>query len=106
MNYHRANLPGEPDAKAGGLVPAAQAVPVAGDPYASAYGYGNERGAETTSGFQLGLLVEYLRILIKHRWLILSIVAAAVLFGAVTTLMQTPLYTSTVRLQIDRAADK
>src|SRR5262249_53467360 len=40
------------------------------------------------------------------RWLIISVVSSAVILGAVTTLMQTPLYTSTVRLQIDRAADK
>ena len=34
----------------------------------------------------------------------LSIVAAALVIGAVSTLMKTPLYTSTVRLQIDRIA--
>ena len=106
MNYHRINPPDENDAKPGGLVPAAQAVPVARDPYASAVGrYGYGYGAEAPSTFQIDLL-EYLRILVKHRWLILSIVAAAVVLGAVTTLMKTPLYTSTIRLQIDRAADK
>ena len=106
MNYYRINPPDESDAKPGGLVPAAQAVPVARDPYGSAVGrYGYGYGAEAPSTFQIDLL-EYLRILVKHRWLILSIVAAAVVLGAVTTLMKTPLYTSTIRLQIDRAADK
>src|SRR5262249_32957858 len=46
------------------------------------------------------------RILVKHRWLIVSIVTAAVVLGLVTTLMQTPVYTSTVRIQIDRAGQK
>jgi polysaccharide biosynthesis transport protein len=106
MNYQRINPPDESDAKPGGLVPAAQAVPVARDPYTSAVGrYGYGYSAEAPAAFQIDLL-EYLRILVKHRWLILSIVSAAVVLGAVTTLMKTPLYTSTIRLQIDRAADK
>jgi polysaccharide biosynthesis transport protein len=102
MNYHRANLPDDAEPKA--VVATAQTVPLARDPYNSAAGsyYGPAYGqyAETPSSFQLNLL-EYLRIVVKHRWLILSIVAAALVFGAVRTLMQTPLYTSTVRLQID-----
>ena len=46
-------------------------------------------------------LLEYWRILYKRKWLILGIAAAFVVLGAVRTLMQTPVYTSTVRLQID-----
>src|SRR5690348_6366750 len=106
MNYQRPNLP-EDHAKAGRVPAAAKAVPAARDPYQSVVaahygpGYGPGYGyAETPSSFQLNLL-EYLRIAVKHRWLILSIVGAALVFGAVRTLMQTPLYTSTVRLQID-----
>ena len=57
------------------------------------------------SEFQIDLL-EYLRILYKRRWLILSIVSAGLIFGALTTLMKTPLYTSSVRLQIDRNISK
>jgi polysaccharide biosynthesis transport protein len=98
MNYHRANLPSEPDAKAGGLVPTPQAPLVARDPYASAVG---AYGVETPSDVKLDLL-GYLHFLVRHRWVILSIVVGAVVLGAVRTLMQTPLYTSTVRLQIDR----
>jgi polysaccharide biosynthesis transport protein len=100
MNYHRANLPSEPDAKGGGLVPSPQAPPVARDPYASAVG---AYGVETPSDFKHDLF-GYVHLLFKHRWVIVSIVAAAVALGAVMTLMQTPLYTSTVRLQIDRNA--
>ena len=108
MNYHRPNLPEDSDQKAGTVIPAAQAGPAARDPYNSAvgsyyppgYGYGPGYGQDTPSSFQLDVL-EYLRIAVKHRWLILSIVGAALVIGTVRTLMQTPLYTSTVRLQID-----
>ena len=46
-------------------------------------------------------LFEIWRILNKRKWLILSIVAACLALNAVRTLMQTPIYTATVRLQID-----
>ena len=98
MNYNRPDPQDEGNARAGSMVPAAQFVPAARDPYnVGAYG----AAAEVQSHFQLDLL-EYLRIVVKRRWLILSIVTAAVVLGAVMTLMKTPLYTSTVRLQIDR----
>jgi len=109
MNYHRANLPEDSAPKAGSVIPAAQAVPTTRDPYTSAvgsyygpagYGPGYGPGADAPSNFQLDVL-EYLRIAVKRRWLILSIIGAALTFAAVTTLMKTPLYTSTVRLQID-----
>ncbi len=107
MNFNRANLPEETDPKYGGVVPAAQSVPAARDLYSvGAYGPGGYGpGVEGPSSFQLDLL-EYLRIAVKRRWLILSIVAAALVIGAVTTLMKTPLYTSSVRLQIDRNVAK
>ena len=102
MNYNRPDPQDEGNARAGSVVPAAQYVPAARDPYnVGAYG----AAAEVQSHFQLDLL-EYLRIVVKRRWLILSIVTAAVVLGAVMTLMKTPLYTSTVRLQIDRNVAK
>ena len=105
MNYQRPNLPEGSDSRAGSVVPATSPVPAGRDPYNSAVGsygpgYGPGYGAETPSSFQLDVL-EYLRIAVKHRWVIVSIVGAALAFAAVTTLMKTPLYTSTVRLQID-----
>jgi len=104
MNYQRANPP-DGDAKPGGLVPAAQGLPPTRDAYYSAVGAYAGPGAEPPSDFQLDLL-EYLRVLIKRRWLILSIVAASLVFGALMTLIKTPLYTSTVRIQIDRSIAK
>jgi len=101
MNYLRTNASDGGEAKAGELVAASQAVPAARDAYYSSVGAYAGAGAEASSDFQLDLL-EYLRILIKRRWVILSIIAASVVFGALVTLMKTPLYTSTVRLQIDR----
>jgi capsular exopolysaccharide synthesis family protein len=103
MNYQPPSSSGEGETRPGNLVPTDQLMPAARDPYrVGAYGYAP---AAAASEFQLDLL-EYLRILIKRRWLIASIVAAALAVGAVSTLIQTPLYTSTARMQIDRNAAK
>lgn len=49
---------------------------------------------------------EYLRILNRRKWLIGGVAAGFVAIGALATLMMTPNYTATVRLQIDRQAAK
>jgi len=48
------------------------------------------------------VLREYWRIFNKRKWVVLSIAGAFLVVGTVVTLMMTPLYTSTLRLQIDR----
>src|SRR5262245_45691544 len=85
------------------LVPVPGLVPALQDPYGRSLGlYGGSLGDEAEeSGFQL---LEYLRVLIKRKWLILSIAAAFAVLSTVSALMKTPLYTSTVRLQIEREA--
>jgi polysaccharide biosynthesis transport protein len=90
---------------AGRLVPAAAAaLPRVRDPYGQLGGY--PRGPENESGdFRLQVL-EYWRIFYKRKWIILSCLAAAVGIGSLRTLMETPLYSSTVRLQIDRNVAK
>jgi succinoglycan biosynthesis transport protein ExoP len=50
--------------------------------------------------------LEHVRILLKRKWVVLSLVAASVALGAFRTLMITPQFTSTVRLQIDRNVTK
>jgi succinoglycan biosynthesis transport protein ExoP len=88
------------------LVPAASgapAIPHRRDPYASL----TPRGPDVEQRFEMrALLHGYLRMLFKRKWLILAIVVASVVVGAVRTLMITPLYTSVVRLQIDRNSVK
>jgi len=86
-------------------VPSAQYAPATRDPYSSSVGPYYGPGADSGPEFQVDLL-EYLRILIKRRWLILSIALASVVYATLSTLMQTPLYTSSVRLQIDRSVAK
>jgi capsular exopolysaccharide synthesis family protein len=49
---------------------------------------------------------EHLRLFYKRRWLIAAIATSILALGAVRTLMTTPLYTSTTRLQIDRNVAK
>ena len=62
-------------------------------------------GQETGDDFAV-TLKGYLRIALKRKWLIAGCTTAAVALGTLVTLLQTPLYTSTVRLQIERDAAK
>src|SRR5215831_14780699 len=48
----------------------------------------------------------YWRILIRRKWLICAIAVASSALGTLATLMTLPLYTATVRLQIDRNVAK
>ncbi|MFV0296595.1 MAG: GumC family protein [Hyphomicrobiaceae bacterium] len=72
--------------------------------YASPAAYG--AGPEEVDDELRRTLLWYVRLLLKRKFLILGIAAACLLVGATRTLMQTPLYTSTVRIQIDRQAAK
>ena len=92
--------PSDNRASRGQLVPAAQAVPAVIQPYGPLAGYG-AGVAEGPEPFGLNLL-EIWRVLNKRKWLIIGIATACLTISAVRTLMQTPIYTSTVRLQIDR----
>jgi uncharacterized protein involved in exopolysaccharide biosynthesis len=47
-------------------------------------------------------LREYWRILLKHKWIIAIIAAAALALGGAATLLTTPIYTAVATLQIDR----
>jgi hypothetical protein len=72
------------------LVPVADTVPALRDPYGRLALYGGSLGDEAEqSDFNL---LEYLRILYKRKWLIISIAAAFVVIGAVKTLMEVPLW--------------
>src|SRR5215471_14760193 len=51
-------------------------------------------------------LLEFWWILKKRKWVVLSVLLAFLAIGALVTLMATPLYTATVRLQIDRNVAK
>src|SRR6516225_1484078 len=95
----RANTSDNRQGRGRNLVPSAQTVPALDDPYGRLAAYG---GGVAEEGEQSGFnLLEYWRILNKRKWLILSIVAAFIVLTAVRTLMQTPLFTATVRVQID-----
>lgn len=86
----------------GQLIPAVQTVPAVPELYGSLPGYPGGMAADGPELFGLNL-IDLWRILNKRKWLILSIAVAFVALSAVRTLMETPLYTATVRLQFDRA---
>ena len=88
---------------AGPLVPV-QPLTTALDPYRPVGSY-LAGGPSPESDWRADLL-EYVRIFLKHKWLILGSVLCFVAVGGARTLMETPQYTATVRLQIDREAAK
>lgn len=100
MSNARNERPDEGVDRAVRLVPVNAAPPANPDPYGAFVGYGT---ADSPSYFNIGLL-EYWRTVYKRRWLILSVLISVVALGLIRTLMQTPLYMSTVRLQIDYQA--
>jgi succinoglycan biosynthesis transport protein ExoP len=51
-------------------------------------------------------LREYWRIVKKRKWLIGSIISAFLMIGWLQTVMSIPMYSSTVRIQIDRNVSK
>lgn len=58
-----------------------------------------EDGAE---GIQPPLLVEYWRTIDRWKWIIVAVLAGTLLLGLVLTLLATPQFTATGRLQIER----
>src|SRR5262249_29296557 len=72
----------------------------AGDGYRGAYPTMHPETAAVAK------LFEFWWVLKKRKWLVLSVLLAFLAIGALVTLMTTPLYTATVRLQIDRNVAK
>ncbi len=104
MNDSNAGLSNEAGTSPGRLVPTGTGLPAVRGPYGQLGGYGPNT-PDAPGGFVFDLL-EYWRILNKRKWLILSILGAFVALGTLRTLMQTPLYTAAVRLQIERNVAK
>ena len=48
----------------------------------------------------------YIRLVLKRKWLISGIALASLILGGVATLMKTPQYSATTRLQIERSSAK
>ncbi|WP_332639700.1 GumC family protein [Brevundimonas sp.] len=64
---------------------------------------GVQLAKETEGGGDLDLS-KYLRLALKHRFLILGTTLAALIIGVTITLLTTPLYSATATIQIDREA--
>jgi uncharacterized protein involved in exopolysaccharide biosynthesis len=103
MNHNDPNmLPYDPSAPRQLVVSGATpSLPAQFNPYAPGPGYRTEGEEREFFGLKLN---DIWHIVNKRKWLILGIVGAFVALTTVRTLMQTPLYTSTVRLQIESAA--
>jgi capsular exopolysaccharide synthesis family protein len=94
------DVPGGNRETARQLVLAGETLPATRDPYGRLALYYGESEDRESDQLRLTLL-EYWRILYKHKWLILGVAIVFSVIGTVRTLMETPLFTSSVRLQID-----
>jgi capsular exopolysaccharide synthesis family protein len=86
------------------LVPVGSAMPAVRHPYGPIGGHVED--ARSAPGELTLLLVEFWRVIRRRKWLILCVAVASMLLGGLATLMTTPLYTATIRLQIDRSVAK
>ena len=77
------------------IAPADDVTPMRG-PYGAVPG-----GEDPPSDDLRRLFFECIRIVFKRKWLILAIAIAVMSLGALRTLMITPMYTASVRIQID-----
>ncbi|MEQ1718408.1 MAG: polysaccharide biosynthesis tyrosine autokinase [Hyphomicrobium sp.] len=74
------------------------------DPYAGGGSYGSGFAPEPVN--YADTIKEYWRIVNRRRWLIFSILGTVLTLGTIRTLLMTPQYTATVRIQIDRSVAK
>lgn len=90
-----------PGMNGGSLIPAAPAQLAPRDLPSQGYPTFNSEPRDYAD-----IIKDYLRVINRRRWLILTITAVILTFGTIHVLMQTPLYTATVRIQIDRSVAK
>lgn len=101
-NASDANLNGSSNGKLATVPPAAESALAPRDLYSPGGRYPTfDQPKDLASTIK-----DYLRILNRRRWLVLSLTAIILTLGTIRTLMMTPLYTATVRLQIDRSVAK
>jgi capsular exopolysaccharide synthesis family protein len=62
--------------------------------------------AETAPDTAAPILMQYIRMAVRWRWMILGAIALALLIGVIVTLMATPLYTASTRIEIAREANR
>jgi succinoglycan biosynthesis transport protein ExoP len=94
-----------PDYRPANLAPAGPHAPTGYHPYGSVGGPAGGSGDDAPGELTL-LLVELWRVVVSRKWLIAFVAAVCMAFGALSTLMTTPLYVATLRLQIDRNVAK
>ncbi len=104
MQDARENRDQQPPDDRGQLVPAGNNGAVARTDYYATRGYPDypdEGGDELAATLQ-----QYIRLVLKRKWLILGVALMCLTLGGVATFMQTPMYTAKVRIQIDKEAQK
>ncbi len=58
------------------------------------------------TGSGIPLLTQYMRIVLRWKWVIIGAIVAALVAGIIITLLTTPLYTATASIEISRETDR
>jgi polysaccharide biosynthesis transport protein len=87
-----------------GLPPAANTAVALHQPYRLQTAI--ERQNEEQAADESLTLSDLLRIVLKHKWILLTVIVLACAVAAIRTFLSTPLYRSTVILQIERVAPR
>ncbi len=74
----------------------------------SSAGYGadaevRDGPTETGQAIEAPILVQYWHVLLRWKWAVIGVVVAALAAGLIITLLTTPKYTATSRIEINRA---
>ena len=59
-----------------------------------------------SAGSGIPMITQYMRIVLRWKWVILGSIVAALIAGTIITLLTTPLYTATASIEISRESDR
>lgn len=59
-----------------------------------------------SAGSGIPMITQYMRIVLRWKWVILGAVVAALIAGTIITLLTTPLFTATASIEISRESDR
>lgn len=62
--------------------------------------------AARANGTALPVLLQYWRVVVRWRWVILAVIVGTMILGAIITMLMTPQYTATATIEISRQQDR
>lgn len=73
---------------------------------ARSWALGSDQSDQGSDSFVEFDVAKYLRMLVKHRFVIIGVIVTALVIGLVVSLLMTPIYTASTMIQIDRESTR